>query len=89
MIYTQEEHQALVYFKDHTSQDNNGWYVVKLPRKEPLLELGESRPLALKRYLQNENLLKRKGQWERFSFAVQEYGELGHAEPVPPKRLPC
>ena len=87
MIYTQEEHQALEHFKDHTSQDNNGRYVVKLPRKEPLPELGESRPLALKQFLQNEKLLERKGQWECFSSAVQEYGELGHAEPVPPKDL--
>ena len=74
MIYTQEEYQALEHFKDHTSQDNNGRYMVKLPRKEPLPELGQSRPLALKPFLQNEKLLKRKGQWESFSSAVQEYG---------------
>ena len=37
----------------------------------------------MRRYLQNEKTLKRKGQWEKFQTAVGEYADLHHAEPVP------
>ena len=49
--------------------------------------LGESRSLALKRYNHNEKALKQKGRWEDFAGAIQEYGQLGHAELVPPEEL--
>ena len=35
----------------------------------------------------NERLLTKIGQWEIFHKGVQEYLDMGHAEPVPATRL--
>ena len=58
----------------------NGHYSVTLPRKDPPVELGESRPLALKRYLANERLLRCNNKLKPFEAALREYVELDHAE---------
>ena len=60
---------------------------MQLPRKKSPPALGESRSLALKRYIQNEKSLQAKNRWEDFSQAVQEYGKLNHAELVAPDEL--
>ena len=41
----------------------------------------------MRRYTQNERALKKKGQWEHFEEAVDEYAQLHHAEPVPMQDL--
>ena len=45
--------------------------------------LGESRHIAVKRFLQNERSLKKKDKLEDFNQALQEYVDLNHVEPVP------
>ena len=66
----------------------NGRYSVTLPRKDPPVELGESRPLALKRYLANERSLHRNNKLQKpFEAALREYIELDHAELVPQQDL--
>ncbi len=42
-----------------------------------------SRVQACRRYYQNQLSLQRRGKYEDFTKALEEYGELGHAEPVP------
>ena len=62
-------------------------YEVSLPRKPGVAALGDSRTQALQRYQSNERTLLRKGTWEPFQAVIQEYLDLGHAEPVPPHFL--
>ena len=49
--------------------------------------LRDSRSQALQRYRSNERAILRKNTWEPFQAIVQEYLDLGHAEPVPPHSL--
>ena len=43
--------------------------------------------MALKRYITNEKSLTKIDQWEIFHKRVQEYLDMGHAEPVPATHL--
>ena len=51
--FSAEESQAVESFHNSMQRDPDGRYRVKLPRKDPTLELGESREMAHRRYLQN------------------------------------
>ena len=62
-------------------------YEVSLPRKPGVAALGDSRTQALQRYQANERALLRKGTWEPFQAVIQEYINLGHAQPVPQPSL--
>ena len=62
-------------------------YMVSLPRQEGSLQLGESRPIATKRFLSNEASLIRKGTLAQFQGVMQEYLDLGHAQQVTPQEL--
>jgi len=65
----------------------SGHFEVRLPRKESINQLGESREQAVRRFLFIEKSLLKKGAWESFVSAVQEYFELSHAEELPPEDL--
>ena len=54
-----------------------------LPKKDETKQLGESRSLALRRFLSLERSLHAKGQFEKVGKVIQEYFDLGHAEMVP------
>ena len=82
--WTKEERQAAEQFQDTSSREEDGQYVVRLPRKPSPGEIGESRSRTLKHYLQNERSLQWKGRGTELEEAIQEYGWLGHAELVPP-----
>ena len=62
-------------------------FSVKLPRNIPPLSLGESKSIALKRYLRNKRSHSKKDQWEAFNLGLDEYRSLGHAELVPEAEL--
>ena len=79
----EQESQAMESFKDSVQRDLDGRYRIKLPRRDPASELGNSTQMAHKRFLQNEKSLMKKGKWSAFSAAVQEYEDLGHSEAVP------
>ena len=82
--FSAEELEAVSHFHDNYQKEPNGRYVVGLPRRNHLLELGKSQGTALKRYLANERLLKDPiCKWEAFHRGVQEYLDLQHAEKVP------
>ena len=70
------------YSLTHTFVPSAGKYKVTLPRKSKAPALGESRSQALQRFKSNECSLLRKGRWEKFQAVVQEYLDLGHAQPV-------
>ena len=61
--------------------------MVRLPRKECTIQLNESRQQAVRRFLFNKSSLLKKGVWEPFVSAVEEYFELSHAEAIPPEHL--
>ena len=64
-----------------------GKYMVSLPRKEEAPELGDSRSQALQRFKSNERSLLHKGTWDKFQAVIQEYLDLGHAQPVSKEEL--
>ena len=82
-----EEETAVTYFKDTVIREPDGRYQVSLPKRESAPPLGHSRSQAIKRYEQNERSLKRRGRWQEFKTAVEEYSALGHAELVPASDL--
>ena len=84
---TDEGQQALDHFRDTHERTVEGRYVVRLPKRDVSLVLGCSRDQAIRRYHQNKKSLERKGRYSTYEFALQEYGILGHAEPVPPADL--
>ena len=82
-----EEQTALDHFNSTLTRHPNGRFEVYLPKKDSC-SLGCSREQAQRRYLCNERSLQRKGCWNQFSKEVQNYFDLGHAEPVPQEDLP-
>ena len=71
------------HFKDTVRREPDGRYQVRLPRKVPTLELGQSGGAAQRRFLQNERSLAKKDQQPAFQAAVRDYEEQGHSEIVP------
>ncbi len=65
----------------HVHSDSR--YKVTLPRMSNAPLLGNSRVHAIQRFYSNERSISRRGQWEAFQSVIQEYLDMGHAEPVP------
>ena len=82
-----DEQSAVAQYKDSYTRLPSGQYSVSLPRRSSIPELGNSRPTALCRFLQNERILTPKGQWDSFNTGLEEYVTLDHAELVPPSDL--
>lgn len=83
-IFTFDETQCEQHFLDHVSRTPQGRFVVGLPFREQVVnKLGESREIALKRFLNLEKRFKRdpvlKDQYSRF---MSEYQSLGHMRRV-------
>ena len=85
MLFTPEEEQAQNHYNQtHKYLHNVSRYQVSLPKDPDSAPLGESQSQAVQRYLANERSLLRKGSWQAFQDVVQEYLDLGHAQPVSP-----
>ncbi len=86
-----EDQQAIDLFNKSTTRLKDGRYKVCLTRKKLDPLLGESRPLAEKRFLQNERFLRRKGTLDAYVEQVKDYALQNHAEKVPVEDLnkPC
>ncbi len=80
---TVDEQLAVTHFADNHEVLPSGRFSVRLPRKCPASVLGESRSVAVRRYLQNERALRKKGQLLQFEDVLREYESLDHAEIVP------
>ena len=66
----------------HSYLKNQKRYMVRLPKKDGDLHLGESKTQAVNRAKANERSLIRKQTWPQFQAVVQEYLDLGHAQLV-------
>ena len=78
-----EERSVVNHFKAHHFREDDGRFVVPLPRKPDAQSLGESRSQAIRRFLSLERSLYTKGQFADFNAVMKEYFEMGHAERVP------
>nr|XP_029725333.1 uncharacterized protein LOC115265198 [Aedes albopictus] len=78
-----EEEECEEHFKATHRRDASGRYIVELPLKESVSELGDSRPLALRRFHALERKLSQhpdlKKQYQDF---MDEYESLGHCKEV-------
>ena len=82
-----QDQQAVDHFESTTVRLEDGWYQVRLPRKENTPPLGESRQQALRRLEQNERALQRKGTLDTYVEQVNDYAKQGHSEKVPPEDM--
>jgi len=85
--FTMEENICERHFLDNVSQNSQERYTVKLPIKEQILNIGDSRESALKRLTGIERRFKRdptlKSQYAAF---LDEYVSLGNMRRVEPLR---
>ncbi len=73
---------ATKQFKETVTINEDGRYIVKLPRVDDPPSLGSSRKMAVSRSIQNERSLKKKNKLKDFNCALSEYLTLEHAEVV-------
>ena len=77
-----EERMVMEHFKGHHHKDETGRFVVPLPGKPHVAPLGESRSIAVRRFLTVERNLRASRNSREFAHSVMEYFEMDHAEPV-------
>ncbi len=82
-----EDDEVTQHFLDTHTRDEDGRYIVKLPRVPQVLPLGASRNQALRRAKQVHKTLQKKGGLSEFQAALEEYPLLNHAETVPDSEL--
>ena len=58
-------------------------FIVPLPKRPDSNPIGESRSQAMRRFISLERSLQSKNQFEDFKKVMDEYFDLGHAEPIP------
>lgn len=80
--WTSEERVVVQHFQTNHSPSSDARFIVPLPRKPDAKPLGESRSHAVKRFFSLERSLHSRGQFEELNTVVQEYFDMGHAEPV-------
>ncbi|XP_065083404.1 uncharacterized protein LOC135705559 [Ochlerotatus camptorhynchus] len=81
-----EERKCETLFTATTTRDPTGRFVVSLPKKPDVLEqLGESRHIAIRRFLSLERRLQlNPALMEAYEAFIQEYIQLGHMAPIDP-----
>ena len=85
---TPEEVEVQQHFiTTHRFLSHSGRYQVTLPRRPGMPPLEDSKQQTLQHYQANEQAIIRKGNWPAFQAVVQEYLDLGHAQPVPTNEL--
>ena len=84
---TREERCAPEHFNSHHSRNNDGRFVVPLPKRSMEAKLGESRTQAVHRFLSFERSIHSKGVFPEVQKVVHEYFDQQHAERVPSKDL--
>ncbi len=86
-----DEQRVVTHFQKEHRRDDTGRFVVPLPLKMDAGILGESRSTAVRRFFSLERSLRSKGKFQELSDVVEEYFDMGHAEPVPQSDLdkPC
>ncbi len=86
-----DEQLVVTHFQKEHRRDETGRFVVPLPLKTDAETLGESRSTAVRRFLALERSMRSKNKFQELSDVVEEYFDMGHAEPVPQSDLdkPC
>ena len=56
--------------------------MVPFPRDPSAKQISESRSQAIRRFLSLERSLTAKGRFKELDYVMQEYLDLGHAEPI-------
>ena len=77
-----EERCAFEHFISHHSRNEDGRFVVPLPKRAMEIKLGESRSQAVRRFLSFERSIHSKGIFPEVQAVVQEYFVQQHAEEV-------
>ncbi|XP_046753076.1 uncharacterized protein LOC124416195 [Diprion similis] len=81
--FTEEERKCEAHYNRHTIRNEENRYVVALPFKHKIAELGESKNMGKKRLLATERKLYGDPELERQYHAVlNEYLTLGHMTPI-------
>ena len=80
---TEDEQRAEDHFVATHSRQDDGRFVVQLPRKADPPPLGCSRDRALRRHHQNVASLTRRNKFREFQDAIWDYAKRQHAERVP------
>ena len=84
---TVEEQVVIKHFETHYSRRSDGRFMVPLPRKPYVPQLGESRSQAVGRFLSFEHTLHSRGQFEEVKEVINENFEAKLAEEVPESHL--
>ncbi|XP_045490597.1 uncharacterized protein LOC123690703 [Pieris rapae] len=87
---TPEEQRCEDIYKETTTRDLSGSYVVKLPFRDvdPSCKYGNSREVAIKRFLMLEKrLLNSLDLKKSYTEVISEYLKLGHMELVPTEEI--
>ena len=86
-VYKTEQTPSEMQVEEHFQQthfyvEEQSRYMVRLPRSEEKADLGESKTQALNRARANERSLIKRQKLTEFNAVMQEYIDLGHAQPV-------
>jgi hypothetical protein len=82
--FTKDEIQTENHFIQTFQKDVTGRFIVKLPSRNNVIELGDSYNLAKKRFLNLESKLIKNKQFQiDYGNFIREYRNLGHMENVP------
>ena len=84
---TMEERCPLEHFNSLHSRDNDGRFVVSLPKRSTEAKLGELCTQAVHRFLSFERFINSKGVFPEVQKVMHEYFDQQHAERVPSKDL--
>ena len=81
--HSPEERAVVKHFVENHKRNEDGRFVVPLPKNPQTKPLGESRSSAVRRFLHLERSLHSKNQFDEFAAVMNEYKDLKHAELVP------
>ncbi|XP_039443988.1 uncharacterized protein LOC120424032 [Culex pipiens pallens] len=82
-LQTNEEQEVEEHFRGTHGRDESGRFVVQLPFKDTVLELGDNRVQALRRFNLLERRLSRNPDLrEQYTAFVEEYEALGHCKEI-------
>ncbi|XP_044013986.1 uncharacterized protein LOC122856373 [Aphidius gifuensis] len=85
---TADELACEEHFLQHVTRNEVGRYIVALPFKQPVNQLGETRSIAIKRLNSLEKKLQTNPMLKiQYNTVLQEYLDLGHMSEVPDKQL--
>jgi len=82
--YTSDERKCEVHFQQNVRRNDEGRFIVKLPiNDEKLQQLGESKEIAKRRFLNLERrLITQPSTYEQYRKFMQEYISLNHMHEV-------